>query len=664
MVQDYGAGASSSYADLLGALRPKKSAEPNRKRQKLSHSNSEVATQPWDAVSHSTARREDANAGKNIDGPHVDVANGDVETEEASDAVNGYSEGEDDEDSKDPFEQHFSTISVSDVQAQVSENSTSKSTVKPSTSTISDTIRRTWTAYGKAQSGPGSIRKAADMKLKQRIHAPASELLKFLSAMERDVAGAVFGYHDVLVGNRTPANSSRLRDLCVVHALNHAFKTRDRVLKNTTKLAQHGDDDLELRDQGFTRPKILFLLPTKQSCVRFMDAIIKYSEPEQQENKARFLETFSREDTEEWSEKPEDFQELFGGNHEEDFRIGLKFTRKTTKYFSGFYNSDIILCSPLGLFRAISSGGSKDEKKAPDSDFLSSIEIVVVDHASALQMQNWQHVESAFSYLNAIPKESHGSDFGRVKHWYLDGFAKYLRQTIILSAYLTPEINALASTHLHNIAGRVKYTPIHNGAMVEVGSATPIPISQTFVRFESPSLVKESDARLKYFCASTIPQLARDKDSKGVLVFVPAYADFTRLRNHMTNSADSTSISFGSISEYTSVKDTARARSYLLSGRNSVLLYTERAHHHFRYKLKGVRKVIFYGIPDNPVFWNEIVGLLGINRDLLDGSANGGKGSVRAMFSKWDVLKLERVVGTDRVGRLLSERSGDVFDFV
>jgi U3 small nucleolar RNA-associated protein 25 len=71
--------------------------------------------------------------------------------------------------------------------------------------------------------------------------------------------------------------------------------------------------------------------------------------------------------------------------------------------------------------------------------------------------------------------------------------------------------------------------------------------------------------------------------------------------------------------------------------------------------MRGVKKVVCYGVPTRPVFWEEVAGF-------VEGGEGGG--GVRCLFSRWERLALERVVGTERVAKMVKEKGGDVFEFV
>ncbi|KAH0543660.1 rRNA-binding ribosome biosynthesis protein utp25 [Glutinoglossum americanum] len=646
---DLGSSSVRPYSILIQSLNAKNTpGQPQHKRRKL------------DSVD---AQLSGSHVEDNIRQPEgMPEGNDELSSREEADEDENEEEELGEADYSDPFETHFANPDNIHLSEQIKELSKSGWHMHKIQYDGAGKAILTTPASDKQKSPVNAVYFTGpeNLKIKKRLSVSISTLRPKFNPLEGAISPYIFNYQDLLFCARSLRNANDLRTLTCLHALNHVFKTRDRVIKNNSRLAK-GDisEDVELRDQGFTRPKILMILPTKQSCVKAIDTIITLCEPEQQENKKRFQDSYVETNSKISDEKPEDFRDLFEGNDDDMFRIGLKFTRKTVKYFAQFYNSDIVIASPLGLRMAI---GTDAKKK--DYDFLSSIEVMIVDQADALLMQNWEYVECIFEHLNLQPKEAHGCDFSRVRNWYLDGTAKFRRQTIILSAFNTPELNSIFSNHMKNTEGKIKFTSNYDGAILELG----ITIKQSFSRYDSPIPTTDPDSRFRYFTTAVIPSLSRhgksskDLEGQGILVFIPSYLDFVRVRNHFSSSTTTQDISFGAISEYTSVRDAARSRSHFLTGKHSVLLYTERAHHFRRYAIKGVKRVIMYGLPDNPVFYREIIGGY-LERSIAEGKVDSGEVAVRSIFSKWDGLKLERIVGSKRVGTMMRS-VGDTFDFV
>ncbi|GAA5906777.1 hypothetical protein JCM6882_003299 [Rhodosporidiobolus microsporus] len=473
-----------------------------------------------------------------------------------------------------------------------------------------------------------------------------------------------------------------VRQAAALHAMNHVLKTRTRILKNNDYLSRLASAPKNpssaspaprnTQDQSFTRPKVLILAPFRSSALSWMQHLVTFLPPSisSVEGFPRFVAEYSLPEgavdklVENRDSYPADHVETFRGNVDDAFRVGVKMTRKSARVFSGFYESDVLVASPLGLRTSIEKDG--------DSDFLSSIELVIVDQMDVMEMQNWEHVQFVMSRLNQMPESDHGCDFSRVKPWYLDGKSAHLRQTLLLSRFPTPESNSLFTSSLLNRAGKIKASPsIPEGGVLD---RVPRGVRQVWTRFEAGEVWEEEERRFEWFTQKTLPTLLRSAvASSQTLLLVPSYFDFLRLKRYLTTSNSLPSdFSFAAISEYTDTPDVSRARGAFVSGKVKWLVVTERFHFYKRYRLRGAKTFVFYAPPLHPSYYPEFLSFPFVppsslsNPSAADFAASGLIGDVdeselsaQVLFSKWDQMRVERIVGREDGRRMVREGQGE-----
>ena len=438
------------------------------------------------------------------------------------------------------------------------------------------------------------------------------------------------------------------------------IEDRDEDIDNSGSLGN-------LRDQGFTRPRVLVLLPVRATAETFINSFLSVlpatisnimnkrkfhlefglteEEDEKDELGRRKLE-YNRDG----SRKPEDWIELFAKNNDDAFRIGISLARKTCKLYSDFYDSDIIIASPLGLRILMEN----------DSDFLSSLEMIVIENASAILMQNWRHLQDIVEIANSIPtSHREGTDFSRVLPQFLNSEGNKLRQTIVFSDHMDVRLNSLMGKKCHNISGCMKVRQwFQDGEITEVLPKT----KHLFRRIEVlGGPVNSDDSRFKYFLKNVFPRLRRicqglDTDEEafvpsqkntGTMLFIPSYYDFLRLKKKFKDE----NLSPGILSEYSEPSEITRQRGAFYHGKSRLLLVTERFHHYNRITIRGVKNLIFYAPPSR--FYGDLGNLV-----VQDQSSP----QVTTLFTKYDTFQIESIVGSGKFKKMVNTEQ-DTFLF-
>lgn len=562
------------------------------------------------------------------------------------------------------------------------------------------------------KSGSTLDRKLKFHNVKKRVIERFEELKDDIGELDLNLIESMLTYETLnlqYMNNETL--KSKYQDYYLLHVMNHLMKTRDRILNNNEKKANYEkrmkEGDLEedeaepeYRDQGYTRPKILILLPSRNFAYNLVKKLIKTLKMESVENKKKFKTQFyveSKIKDRVFNPKPKDFEEYFDGNTNDMFVLGIKYTRKTLKLYSPLEQSDIIIASPVGLLKLYEKINLKTPKKEDKkgvigmkNNFLSSIEICIIDKAEGLMMQNWSNVTEILNkHLNKTPKDFINVDFSRIRMWAINGQNDYLTQVMCFDKYVTPEMVSLVKRSKNVMSGATSYIPIEsmnkidsfNYEMYQMGLVNRFErLKQMFMRFDIDigHITTEPDKRFDFFKNVILPQITNKSSYKyGTLVYIPNYFDYLRVKKYLKNE---TSLTFVAIDEYSTTSQLTRNRALFNNKSNlaPMMLYTERLHFYKRFDIKGVRNVVFYQLPSDPDFYKQVLKFIGDEKLRIDTENNklklkkGAEGDVdeeeddedeadsldlnlcmvRAIYSKLDAMRLGPIVGPANVSTM------------
>ena len=430
---------------------------------------------------------------------------------------------------------------------------------------------------------------------------------------------------------------------------NKDFITYHKEIKNNYENIEN-KDDINIKDQGFTSPKVLILVPYKMHAKIIMEQLVKLFSNNNWKgitNKKKFMDEYSEFDS-----------------MDDCFRLGIGvcFFENKMKLYTPFDESDIIIASPLGLKLAKPSDNDKSFKNSKVYDFLSSIEIFLMDFSEVFIYQNLEHLNEILSFLNKPPKNNQNIvDINRIKENYANNFGEYLRQNIIISQFKCLDIDVAINDICKNINGKIlldgPYENQINLIKNEFAEKYKFLNSSNYeIRYEFKILrdfkeKEDFEEKFNYF-TKNIWQNLYESFEKHTIIFVASTFDYMILKSFFKKK--SKSVCF--ISEDTDKRDWQRNRLFFEQGKYKFLLYDERAHFYKKINLKFAKNIFFYSLPEDHKIFNEMIHLIdpvNYNQNLEKYNYENKQneiqkfGSVIALVTPVEKYNLQKILGDE-----------------
>lgn len=339
-------------------------------------------------------------------------------------------------------------------------------------------------------------------------------------------------YIDLEISNSNILTADRYRQLTILHIVRHMLALETESEKNEPV-------------RGWTKCRILILVPNKQTAKLWADDIINLVDFSKLEGEEKLTSQYGALVDDELDSdfelglpyfreaipKTPEYAWYFRGNLGDDFLLGISVDSSgKPKVCVDRDAADIIIASPLNLRRFIRSK-SEDQRY----DFLSSIEICVLDRTEHLELQNPEHLRTIFEVLNLDPRDPRkGIDITEMRKSYFEesgrNWSTIYRQNIILSNGRSMGASNLISSYCPNFRGGAKLWSASNSDTIR--ACQEMTGGNTFFISSGSDYVKPALAELRdrlpdtfkrHFLQGFFPKFPTDRET--FVLVVPTYIE-------------------------------------------------------------------------------------------------------------------------------------------